>query len=377
MKNYLILILYILTSCKSYKDYSNQKYELIEKGKQTFKNNNNDLILEISVNNYNGNFLFDTGASGSIITDSLFLNKITTQNNLKKTQSLSNASGFKLDAFKIKIEEIKSSIFDSKNIIFSYYKIKNIENTQNCIKKNNINNQIGIIGLNNFINSDKTVSLNFDDNTIEILNENCSKNGYIETKGKIKLLNKKIIFPITLNNKKIEFLFDTGNNGNLFIEEKEFSKFTPDFEGEMIIGNFNGYTTQKIKIYKNVIVTDFYTPIENQNITSFKPFKTNTMGMKFISKFNWLIDFKNKKVYIQKNQNYFETKITQANNIQVIIINQKLIIGFKSKEVKNYNLGDEIISVNNKNITNENICEVHDLLNSNTNWDNLKIEMKK
>ncbi|OGS80765.1 MAG: hypothetical protein A3G95_07515 [Flavobacteria bacterium RIFCSPLOWO2_12_FULL_31_7] len=377
MKKQLLPLLLIITSCKSFQEFSEQEYTLNEFGKQNMIIKDNKPLLEVTVNNEKGYFLFDTGATGSIITDSLYLKKIKSKENLKKTRSLTNASGTTIEAYKVKTDEIKSEIFDSKKILLSYYKLSTSQkNVIKCSKDNLLDKEIGIIGIDNFINSDKTVLLNFDNNTIEVLNENCNKNGYFETDGKIQKLNKKIYLPITLNNKKINFLFDTGNNSNLLIKENEFINLTPDYEGQMIIGNFNGFSIQKIKSYQNIAFNNFYFPIENQNIISLNPFKTNTMGMKFINKFNWLLDFKNKKIYIQKNKNPFEDKLTIPKDLQVLNLNGKLIIGFKSNKTKKFKINDEIISVNNIAINPENICEMQNLLNSTTNWEDLKIDAK-
>lgn len=381
MKNTLSIIIVSLTiSCTSFKDYRNQEYKLIENGKQSFVIKNNLPLLDITINNQNRYFLFDTGANTSIITDSVFLNKIKSETNFKKSNSLTNASGFTVDSYKIVVEKITSPVFDSKNIILSYFKLgKNSYNSKTC-KNNNINeiiSEAGIIGLNNFINSDKTIYLNFDNNSIEILNENCDKKGFNEISVIFNKLNKKIIIPIILNNKKIDFLFDTGNNSGLLIKDSELKNLNADYEGEMILGNFNGYSVQKIKTFKNMAITNFPINIQNQDITSFNPFLTNTMGMKFISKFNWLLDFKNQKIYVQKNQNLFEKNSNNINSIQSIVIENKLLIGFKSTSIIKFKINDEIISINNTPITSENICEMQNLLNSTKNWDQLNIEIKK
>jgi hypothetical protein len=378
MKNILSLIIVSFTiSCTSLKDFSNQEYNLIDNGKQKLIINKNQPLIEVSINEHKAYLLFDTGATTSIISDSIFFDKIKSESILKKTKSLTNASGVTLDAYKIITKKISSPIFDSKNIILSYYKLnKNLDNT-NCKDTINLNKNQGIIGLNNLIHSEKLIVLNFDENSIEIKNENFDKSNFLPIEAKVETSSKKIIIPIILNKKKINFLFDTGNSGGLLVNEKEFKNSSCDFEGEMMIGNFNGFSTQKIRIYKNAIIKGLPIQIENQNITSFNPFLTNTMGMKFISKFNWLLDFKNKKIYIQKNKNQFEKSANEFNNIQVLAINNELIIGFKSKTISNYKIADKIVSVNNKVITPENVCEIQNLLNSTSNWDEFKIEIKK
>ena len=225
--------------------------------------------------------------------------------------------------------------------------------------------------------SEKTIVLNFDENTIQVVEDSFDKTNFIELKAELKITRKKIIIPLEINHKTIEFLFDTGNSGGLFIKDEEIIETIPAEEGEMLLGNFDSFSTQTIKYFKNLNISNFPFSIENQNITSFNPFQTNSMGMKFISKFNWIIDFKNKKVYIQKNKNNFESNAVQNNSLQVAAINGELIIGFKNKSVQNFNIGNKIDSVNQEKVTSENICKMMELLNKTTDWNTLKIEIKK
>lgn len=378
MKQYCFFFLLLLTSCTSFKEYSNQEYQLKEKGKQNFIYINNKPLLEVTINNKKGMFLFDTGATSSIITDSIFLNSIKTTNNLKKSTSIKNASGVQINAYKILTNQVESELFNSKNILFSYYKVdQKISTVNDCLPTQDSSSRTGIIGLNNFIQSEKTILLNFDENTIQVIDKSFDTSNYIELNAEIKQTRKKISIPLVINQKKIDFLFDTGNSGGLFIKEEENLGLTPNEEGEMLLGNFDGFSKQKIKYYKNVSISNFPTSIDPLNITSFNPFQTNTMGMKFISKFNWIIDFQSKKIYIQKNKNNFETNSIQNNPIQVAAINGELLIGYKNKSVQNFNIGDKIDSVNQEKVTSENICKKMELLNKTPDWNALEIEIKK
>lgn len=380
MKSKLIifLIAFIFASCKSFKEYSNQEYVLKENSKQNFIYSSNKPLLEVSINNHKGLFLFDTGATTSIITDSIFLNSIKTTTNLKKSTSIKNASGLQIQGYKILTNQITSDLFDSKNILFSYYKVdENKLTINNCFANNENNSRIGILGMNHFMQSEKTIALNFDENTIQVVEDSFDKTDFIELKAELKITRKKIIIPLEINHKTIEFLFDTGNSGGLFTKDGEISETIPAEEGEMLLGNFDSFSTQTIKYFKNLNISNFPISIENQNITSFNPFHTNSMGMKFISKFNWIIDFKNKKVYIKKNKNNFESNAVQNNSLQVAAINGELIIGFKNKSVQNFNIGDKIDSVNQEKVTSENICKMAELLNKTPDWNTLKIEIKK
>ena len=105
----------------------------------------------------------------------------------------------------------------------------------------------------------------------------------------------------------------------------------------------------------------------------------NTLGIEFIKNYNWIFDFKNSSVYYKRIKNQ-EKEVFEIPKIQIqsISINEKLFIGFKTNfYTGKYNINDEIISINNQLITSENICEMQNLLNSTSNWDEFKIEIKK
>ncbi len=103
--------------------------------------------------------------------------------------------------------------------------------------------------------------------------------------------------------------------------------------------------------------------------------KYNLIGMQFIKQFNWIIDYKNKTVFI-KPINYKEQKKNYSKTIKVIAFNNYLIIGLKSKNINKYHLGDTIVSVNNNKITKQNICFFENLLNNEKDWNKFDILIK-
>ena len=65
MRNiFLITILTLLTSCKSFNDYMNQKVELKPNGIQKMNFDNNQYISKFKINGKEADFLVDTGAMG-------------------------------------------------------------------------------------------------------------------------------------------------------------------------------------------------------------------------------------------------------------------------------------------------------------------------
>lgn len=373
----LIIVSSTIISCSSYKDYSNQVSVLNENSIQSFTLENNKLHIPALINNESGIFLFDTGAQSSALLDSMFLQKINKNNELKKGAKIVGANGVTIQSYNFVSSTANSGFFTSKNKIFRFIKILK-QKTKYCneVQPNNI----GIIGIDFIENSELPVLLDFEKSKIEILNKDFTFQNYTKSSAKIKTLGSKIILPLVINNKKIDFLFDTGNNGGLIIKNEDFkSSKQPNVEFNTLIETVNGISSQKIKSYYNADIIFNETEKINCKISVFDNLHINTLGIKFIKKFNWIFDFKNNVVYFKKINNIENTDIEiPPFTIQSIAVNSKLLVGFKlNTDNNNFNINDEIISVNNNIITPENVCEMQNLLNSKPNWEELKIEIKK
>lgn len=378
MKNKLLLLVSsTIISCSTYKDYSNQESALKVNSIQNFTLENNKLHIPATINNENGIFLFDTGAQSSVLLDSLYLQKINKNNKLKKGTKIVGANGVTIQSYNFVSSTANSGFFTSKNKIFRYIEILN-QKTKYC---NEVHpNNIGIIGIDFIESSEFPVLLDFENNKIEVLNKDFVFQNYTKSSAKIKTLGSKIILPLVINNEKIDFLFDTGNNGDLIVKSKDFkSTNQPNIELNTLIVTVNGFSSQKIKSYYNANIIFNETEKINCKISVLDNLHINTLGIKFIKKFNWIFDFKNNIVYFKKINNIENSNIEiPPFKIQSIAINSKLLVGLKlNTDISNFNINDEIISVDNKLVTQENICEMETLLNSTSNWDELKIEIKK
>ncbi len=106
--------------------------------------------------------------------------------------------------------------------------------------------------------------------------------------------------------------------------------------------------------------------------------KYNNIGLDFIKYFNWIVDYKNKKVFFKRNNipMIVQNIIPDYNYLCMIVDNQLKIITKLKSETK-YNVDDQIIAVKGKKVTPENICEMQNLLNSNTDWNTLEIDVFK
>ena len=82
--------------------------------------------------------------------------------------------------------------------------------------------------------------------------------------------------------------------------------------------------------------------------------KAQNIGIDFIKAFDWLIDYNNNKVYIKRNQNPIESILNRKISYYVKVNQEKLQIVIKEKSQTQYQLGDQIISVDGQKVTAEN-----------------------
>jgi predicted aspartyl protease len=188
--------------------------------------------------------------------------------------------------------------------------------------------------------------------------------------------NNHVFIFMTIDGKEYKFTLDTGFSGNIIIPYSEglnFSKFNAmALEGsyyQTIHSTTNGLET----FYEAVPVQIGSEKAETKVCVS-NTIKAQNIGMTFIKCFDWIIDFNHNKVYIKPNSN----KIEKNFNRRISYLAQafdKLRIVTKEKSQIQYQLGDEIISVNGKKVTAENNCELQDFLNKTDDWSSLELEV--
>lgn len=375
MKKIILSLSIILTSCSSYKNFSNQEITINKGGKEEFTLDNNYMKIESTINNEKEYFHFDTGAQSSIIIDSVYLNKINKdKKELIKGISLTGANAVKIQSYDFVSNTVNCNLFNVKNKIFKFIKINKV--SQTCT--NTSENSVGIIGYDFIENSEYPILLNFETNTIEAIVNISDFSNYFKSSIKIKKLGSKIIIPFNINGKTVDFLFDTGNSGGFKMKASDYNEVKqPEITIKALYNVASGLTEMRLKTYfENSILFENekvkYKIMVNDNM------HVNTVGIEFIKNYNWIFDFKNGFVYYKKSNNSITQNAFEVPkvNIQSISLNNKLLVGFKTNFCNvNYNLNDQIISVNNQLVAPENICEMQTLLNSTQNWENLKLEV--
>lgn len=83
----------------------------------------------------------------------------------------------------------------------------------------------------------------------------------------------------------------------------------------------------------------------------------NKLGLDFISRFDWIIDFRERKVYCRKNCIAMQTGTEFNQPYGVSIIDGKIIVVHKNVKMNNFRIGDSVISVDGDTITDANVRE--------------------
>lgn len=373
MKKYLFLLLIFATvSCKSYREFLEIEYYNVPNAKDSLVDGR---YIYGFINDKKAKFFFDTGATVSAIEniDLLGGEDILNTDNSKKLTTIKGADGKEISLYKIKTKNLGTNIYKSKGrhiVTFNQEQIRNV-----CIEEFN-RKYDGILGLDAFVYSETPVLLNYENNEVLTLNELPDLKDYVEVDSEIK--NNRIILYAEFNQVKIPLLFDTGNDAfmvlsqNPYIDEQEDIAFET---GLITANNVKSFPLNKVYANRSINIGGIHS--DENLIRVVESFETNGVGIQFINRYNWIIDFKHKKVYAKKikdfNSSSFIEKMTSVK-YKVMATNGRLIIFHKKDPANKFKVGDEIVSVEGTIVSKENICEFQDLLNANNNWDKFKIE---
>ena len=185
---------------------------------------------------------------------------------------------------------------------------------------------------------------------------------------------------ITLNvdGKEHNCVFDTGNSGGIVLKDKkrvdENRETDIPFDGAYAVAASG--PTEKTAFC--------YAPNENVTMDSYSceadvlyvpDIDMDNVGMKFISRFDWIISPSLDKVYFRPRnvkEEPFEIhpyKITTANG-RISILRRCLSMNPR------FEVGDVIKSVDGEEITEENICHYYELLKEAKDWSAFDIQVK-
>jgi hypothetical protein len=365
MKKIVLLSLLAFISCGEYRAIMSEETKNYKDAKIYFADSKQD-ILDVSLNNVKHRLLFDTGAGATLLYTPKFL--INTNKKIRKRNIYGFDKKIKTEAYNYSLDSLKTAAFMIKN---KYLFIK--ENVETSCSDSLLYD--GILG--NFVDSEYLLELNYEEGYIQFV-DHLEKEEYIEIDAKFNTYTGKFTVNLEVDGITDNFLFDTGNksvtllNKNVFLKpgEKMYTIESINFA----VGNLQ--VPIKVDIYQKIfnlngqLKFDFPVGIDTSS-------ERSVLNKNFIEKFNWFIDAKNAKVYckpIDAQKLMSKKEIKKSNILRSAIRDEKLVISYKNYDAP-YELGSEIISINDQKIDSKNICDMRDFLNSTADWKILKIEI--
>ena len=363
----------ILGSCTSIRMLSNQKIisktncsELSFEGKIP--------LIPITIEGLNKKFIFDTGATISMVSDSTMIKGFSD----KEFGTFGAAKG--ADEKKIRNKmlpvSINSNLFESKNKVLTFINLP-ASKCEKVTKK-----QAGIIGLDLFFDKDLTLQMDFSNSKICNISEQQLQQLLLDKDKQYKLIKSKcktnqIFIYLTIEGKEHKFLVDTGYTGNILFPYNDKLKFKNSDKIELegsLYKSISSFSNGTEVFYQNMPIKFAGENVESK-ITVSSSIKAQNIGIEFIKGFDWLIDYNNNKIYVKRNQNKIENTFNRKVTYYSKAIHEKLKIVVKEKSQTQYHLGDEVISVNGQKVTGENNCELQDLLNKTADWNSLQLQV--
>lgn len=368
-----------LIGCKSFHDFRQQKAGLIPNSSQKFALVNNSCLLKLKINSIEGQFMFDTGANVSVISNANFIEKFNlTKANYYTSFKLKGATGVSVEKNIFVSDSISSSIIKGKKNLFSHIQIEGMK--KNCTKDTLAYD--GIIGFDIFKLAGQPILLDFQQNTISVLPQDYSTFGFSKIKGKVATgLGSQITIPLLIDGVETSFILDTGNNSGIVIPSKKnfLSSDKLVTTIEQLVKTADKTNNMEMKYYENVSVKNENGIDETTFVSSLPNLINNLIGMSFIKHYNWILDFNTSAIYIKKIADFdrnYNKNLVENFTLKCVGLNDRLLVGAKNIKINSpYNVGDEIIAVSGKKVTKNNLCELEELINITKDWSTLNLEV--
>ncbi|MBL0014621.1 MAG: hypothetical protein IPP30_13250 [Flavobacterium sp.] len=334
--------------------------------------NNKSPLLDLNIDGFDTNFLFDTGATRSVLIDSTVVPNFR----IKKTSSFGSVKGAdnKKIVKRLLTVQLNSSLFESNTKVLSFVTMP----ASRCQQPTR--NYSGILGLDVFFENKLSMQLDFTNQKIcnindSQLNQSLADYPYQLIKSKCKW--NQIFIYLTIEDKEYKFLLDTGYTGNIILPFDEKRKFRNNkklvLEGSLF-QTISSYTHGQEIVYEKMQI-EFAGQHFESKVNVSTSIKAQNIGIDFIKAFDWLIDYNHNKVYVKRNQNAIESNFNRKVMYYAKVNKEKLEIVVKEKSQTKFKVGDQIISINGQKVSEENQCELQDLLNKTEDWNSLQLEV--
>ena len=185
-----------------------------------------------------------------------------------------------------------------------------------------------------------------------------------------------------INGVEYECIFDTGNGAADFLLQDEQRVGNPLENDYVFEGSFGqaigGHTDKQTFVLADQERLSLASVDKETEVMYVKSLAHNNMGLKAISKYDWIISSRGGKLRMYARPHTtdvvkpFEASAYRVSTADGTLKILNRLIDGKEK----FKVGDQIISVNGEKITEENICYYYDMLTENKDWSGLEILVK-
>ncbi|MBQ6306086.1 MAG: hypothetical protein IJK78_05940 [Bacteroidales bacterium] len=185
-----------------------------------------------------------------------------------------------------------------------------------------------------------------------------------------------------INGVEYECIFDTGNGAAAFLLQDEQRVDSPGEKDYVFEGSFGqaigGHTDKQTFVYASHENLSLAGVDKDTEVLYVKSLAHNNMGLKAISKYDWIISSRGGKLRMYARPHTTDVvKPFEASAYRVSTADGTLkILNRLIDGNEKYKVGDQIISVNGEEITEENICHYYDLLTESKDWSGFEIRVK-
>lgn len=328
--SFIVIACLVLTGCKNLTNLSNlveqQEITYLPEQKQEFEIIDEQIIVPIAVNGEEQKWIFDTHAANTLFFEEGSWTDTLTRHPLPAIAIQRDGAGNSFDCAMVVFNSMECNLFQINNAALS-----GIAQILSCSDIN------GILGGTNFGKNEppQIVKIDFDDNYMELLKESPSES-WRSVKSKFDFLGNIGVY-LQIEGKERKFGFDTGFSSDisLLVKNKKEVQSLPTKKvayGEVyqVAGGIVRDSVET-KTAKNIVVCGTDLQVSESDIALVPNNMYNLVGMEFIQNFNWILDYKNKKVYLQERKTpYVKTAAGFYSNPEILGVS----ISFASAPVK-------------------------------------------
>lgn len=316
------------------------------------------IVLNTLIEEDTASLILDLGSNDNLLWDSTFTN-----NSDKVFSRITgrSASGGRVRVQRATYEKFRFLNVEVDNPIFSY--LTGVSAFQELLDRCKIS---GLLSGKYFDYEDNVILLDFDSLTITVSDADVSTDAFVEVESRIDI-HGIIWVKLLIGNENSPnyYMFDTGFNGNVRIKDFKNRSYVEEIKYFGVTGyDVSGHLVDTVSYFDSSLrlIGSSYS-IDNQRI-ALSPYteQKNRVGIKFIQQFNWIVDFKNEKVYFSKNSNNV-VKRKMPNHIVRLNEDKIIITAINTNNNSNHSLGKVVVDNSTFKLSSEELYAIVDSIN--------------